>query len=102
MMYASGRMKEAFLTIIPQKTEPVLFFKSFISSTLINTSAIKNNQKSFYDINPISAKHPLLTFTNLLEISSRIAINNLYENITKLSKDISFPSYSLLISILLS
>ena len=43
MTYASDRMKEAFLTIIPQKTDSVLFFKSFISSTLINTSRIKND-----------------------------------------------------------
>ena len=93
MTYASDRMKEAFLSIIPQKTESALFFKSFISSTLINTSRINNNQKNFYDINPMSANHPLLIFTNLLEISSRIAINYLYENITKLSKDISFPNY---------
>ena len=41
----------------------------------------------------MSANHPLLIFTNLLEISSRIVINYLYENITSLSKDISFPSY---------
>ena len=93
MMYASDRMREAFLTIIPQKTDSVLFFKSFISSTPINTPRIKNNQKNFYDINPMSANHPLLIFTNLLEISSRITINYLYESITKLSKDISFPSY---------
>ena len=93
MTYASDRMKEAFLTIIRQKTESFLFFKSFISSTLINTSRLKNNQKNFYDINPMSANHPLLIFTNLLEISSGIMINYLNESIMKLSKDISFPSY---------
>ena len=86
-------MKEAFLTITPQKTESVLLFKAFISSALINSSRLKNNQKNVYDINPMSANHPLLIFANLIETSPRIAINYLYENTAKLSKDIYFPSY---------
>ena len=41
-----------------------------------------------------SANHPLLLFTSLIEISSRISVNYLYLKITKLSKHILFSSYA--------
>ena len=43
--YVPDRTKEAFFMIIPQETDSVLFFKSFISSMVINNTTALNRSK---------------------------------------------------------
>ena len=53
LVYAPDRTKEAFAIIMFHQLDSVLFFKSFISSQIINSSRIKEGPKTFYDINPV-------------------------------------------------
>ena len=94
LVYAPDRTKEAFSMIMSNQLDSVLFFKSFISSQIINSSKIKEGQKKIYGINSLPANHPLLLFTSLIEMSSRICVNYLYSKITKLSRHISLPIYA--------
>ena len=51
--YAPDRTKEVFFMIIPQETDSVLFFKSFISSMVINNSTAFNRSKKLLWYQPV-------------------------------------------------
>ena len=53
LVYTPDRTKEVFSMIMSHQLDSVLFFKYFISSQIINSSRIKEGQKTFYDINPV-------------------------------------------------
>ena len=55
LVYSPDITKEAISMIMSHQVDSVLFYKSFISSQIINSSRIKERQKTFYDINPLSS-----------------------------------------------
>ena len=55
LVYSPDITKEAISMIMSHQVDSVLFYKSFISSQIINSSRIKELQKTFYDINPLSS-----------------------------------------------
>ena len=71
LTYAPDKRREAIKMTKPE-VDSVIFLKSFIQKEVVNSSLIKNEQKTFLNINPLFANHRLLLFANLIEISSRI------------------------------
>ena len=93
LVYAPQRTINAFKMSLPDIENSIISLNWFIGRSSLNNSMIKNGQKNFYDINPLSANHPILTFLNLMIVSSRIAVNYLYKRMEYVSSYVTFPTY---------